>query len=63
MSFSRLIFIFILAQTLHVNAQKNEKEVSIKSIDSLTLKMSKQEGLITTYQKDSLLSFGWSSFY
>ena len=57
MSFSRLIFIIILTQTSHIKAQKNEKEVSIKSIDSLTLKMSKQEGLITTYQKESKVFF------
>ena len=57
MSFSRLIFIIILTQTLHIKAQKNEKEVPIKSIDSLTLKMSKQEGLITTYQKESKVFF------
>ena len=57
MSFSRLIFIILLTQTSHINAQKNEKEVPIKSIDSLTLKMSKQEGLITTYQKESKVFF------
>ena len=57
MSFSRLIFIILLTQTSHINAQKNKKEVPIKSIDSLTLKMSKQEGLITTYQKESKVFF------
>ena len=57
MSFSRLIFIIILTQTSHINAQKNKKEVPIKSIDSLTFKMSKQEGLITTYQKESKVFF------
>ena len=57
MSFSRLIFIILLTQTSHINAQKNEKEVPIKSIDSLTFKMSKQEGLITTYQKESKVFF------
>ena len=57
MSFSRLIFIILLTQTSHINAQKNKKEVPIKSIDSLTFKMSKQEGLITTYQKESKVFF------
>jgi len=57
MSFSRLIFIILLTQTSHINAQKNKKEIPIKSIDSLTLKMSKQEGLITTYQKESKVFF------
>ena len=57
MSFSRLIFIILLTQTSHINAQKNKKEIPIKSIDSLTFKMSKQEGLITTYQKESKVFF------
>ena len=51
----KLLF-FLLLQGSLIIAQKPKKEIP-KSIDSLTLKMSKQEGLITTYQKESKVFF------
>ena len=51
----KLLF-FLLLQGSLIIAQKPKKEIP-KSIDSLTLKMSKKEGLITTYQKESKVFF------
>ena len=50
-----LVF-FLLLQGSLIIAQKPKKEIP-KSIDSLTQKMLKQEGLINTYQKEDKLFF------
>ncbi|MFQ3341253.1 MAG: hypothetical protein ACI9TK_000912 [Flavobacteriaceae bacterium] len=52
----RNLFFILLIQGTFIIAQKPKKEVQ-KSIDSLTQKMSKQQGLITTYQEDDKVFF------
>ena len=52
----RNLFFILLIQGTFIIAQKPKKEVQ-KSIDSLTQKMSKQQGLITTYREDDKVFF------
>ncbi|MDC3367692.1 zinc-dependent metalloprotease [Flavobacteriaceae bacterium] len=47
-----LLFVFFLHTGFLISAQKSKNENKLKPIDSLTKKMTKHSGLITTYQED-----------